>query len=58
MEPVLTKYVREPNSYTLDFSLKHGAYEGLKKAFTIKPGDLIEMVKASGLRGRGGAGFP
>ena len=58
MEPVLTKYVREPNGYTLDFFLKHGGYEGLKKAFTIKAGDLIDMVKASGLRGRGGAGFP
>ena len=32
MEPVLTKYVREPNSYTLDFFLKHQGYEGLKKA--------------------------
>src|SRR5690349_22998872 len=58
MEPVLTKYVKEPNSYTLDFFLKHEGYQGLKKALTIQPNDLIEMVKASGLRGRGGAGFP
>src|SRR5687768_16104104 len=58
MEPVLTKYVREPHSYTLDFFLKHQGYEGLKKSLAMKPGDVIETVKASGLRGRGGAGFP
>jgi NADH-quinone oxidoreductase subunit F len=58
MEPVLTKYVREPNGFTLDFYLKHDGYAGLKKALATKPSDLIEMVKASGLRGRGGAGFP
>src|SRR3954464_1515857 len=59
MEPVLTKYIREPNSHTLDFFLKkHQGYEGLKKALSMQPNDVIEQVKASGLRGRGGAGFP
>jgi NADH-quinone oxidoreductase subunit F len=58
MDPVLTKYVKEPNSFTLDFFLKHQGYEGLKKSLAMKPGDVIETVKASGLRGRGGAGFP
>jgi NADH-quinone oxidoreductase subunit F len=58
MEPILTRYVREPNSYTLDFFLKHEGYEGLKKALGMTPNDVIETVKASGLRGRGGAGFP
>ena len=37
MEPVLTNYIREPHSYTLDFSLKHQAYDGLKKALAMKP---------------------
>ena len=39
--------------------MKHArGYEGLKKSLTLKPNDIIEQVKASGLRGRGGAGFP
>ncbi len=58
-EPVLTPFVGEPNSYTLDFYVARArGYEGLRKALTLKPNDLIEQVKASGLRGRGGAGFP
>jgi NADH-quinone oxidoreductase subunit F len=58
MDPVLTRYVREPNSFTLDFYLDKGGYGALKKALTLPPDQIIEMVKASGLRGRGGAGFP
>jgi len=58
-EPVLTNHVGEPNAFTLDYYLTHArGYEGLRKALTLQPNEIIEQVKASGLRGRGGAGFP
>jgi NADH-quinone oxidoreductase subunit F len=58
-QPVLTSHINEPNSYTLDFYMKNlRGYDGLRRALTVKPNDIIEQVKASGLRGRGGAGFP
>ena len=58
-EPVLTRFAKEPNSFTLESYLQHQrGYEGLRKALTLQPNDVIEQVKASGLRGRGGAGFP
>lgn len=38
--------------------LAHGGYESLQKAVAMKPADIIDLVKASNLRGRGGAGFP
>jgi NADH-quinone oxidoreductase subunit F len=58
-ELVLTPRIDEPGSSTLDFYLRHRqGYQGLRKALTLAPGDIIEQVKASGLRGRGGAGFP
>jgi len=58
MDPIITQHVREPNSFTLDFYLQHGGYEGLRRALALPPAQVIETVKASGLRGRGGAGFP
>ncbi len=58
MELSLTRHVREPNCFTLDFYLQHEGYEGLKKALAMSPDQVVEVVKASGLRGRGGAGFP
>lgn len=45
------------NIHQLDVYRQNGGYEGLKKALSMKPAEVIEEVKASGLRGRGGAGF-
>jgi NADH-quinone oxidoreductase subunit F len=57
-EPVLTKYVKEPGSYTLDFHVQRGGYQAVRKAVTMTPEAIVEELKKSGLRGRGGAGFP
>jgi len=58
-EPVLTKFAFTPNGYTLDHYLQNQqGYEGLRKALAMTPEQVVEAVKASGLRGRGGAGFP
>ncbi len=43
---------------SLDDYLSHGGYSALAKALSGDPGDVIECIKQSGLRGRGGAGFP
>ncbi|MCY3977520.1 MAG: NADH-quinone oxidoreductase subunit F, partial [Chloroflexi bacterium] len=37
---------------------EHDGFAGMKKALAMKPAEVIDVVKASGLRGRGGAGFP
>lgn len=42
----------------IEVAKKHGAYSVLEKAFSMEPGDVTNEVKESGLRGRGGAGFP
>ncbi len=58
-EKVLTKYVDEDGSATLEFYRGHGGYEAAERVLKeMKPEDVIEAVKESNLRGRGGAGFP
>jgi NADH-quinone oxidoreductase subunit F len=47
-----------PNIHQYDVYVKNGGYEGLKKALSMDPKAVIDEVKASNLRGRGGAGFP
>lgn len=48
-----------PNIHTLQVYREHGGYASVEKALkTMTPNDVVEEVKKSGLRGRGGAGFP
>ena len=57
-EPVLTRNVGLPNSERIAVYLERGGYTALRKALHMPPDELIALVKDSGLRGRGGAGFP
>jgi NADH-quinone oxidoreductase subunit F len=58
LTPVLTAHWGEPDSFTLAGYRRNGGYSALPKALGTPPDDVIAVVKASGLRGRGGAGFP
>jgi NADH-quinone oxidoreductase subunit F len=58
-ERTLYAHVGKEGSWTLDFYLAQGGYETAKKVLKERtPEEVIEEVKRSGLRGRGGAGFP
>jgi NADH-quinone oxidoreductase subunit F len=55
---IITANWDDPNAAGIDGYLANGGYEGLKTALGMTPAEVIDVVKASGLRGRGGAGFP
>lgn len=55
---IIRNYVDRPNSYTIGSYLSSGGYSALRKALGMAPEEVTDAVKKSGLRGRGGAGFP
>jgi NADH-quinone oxidoreductase subunit F len=56
-EKIISINFNKPDAYKLDVYESTGGYKSLDKVFGMKPDDVIEEVKNSGLRGRGGAGF-
>jgi NADH-quinone oxidoreductase subunit F len=55
---ILTAWWGEPETVWMTRYLQTGGYKGLRKALKMTPQEVIDEVKESGLRGRGGAGFP
>ena len=55
---ILSRHMGEPEARSLSGWLERGGYEALRKAVQMEPDEITDVVKESGLRGRGGAGFP
>jgi NADH-quinone oxidoreductase subunit F len=58
LTPVLSAYWDDAESWTMATYERNGGYDALRAAMAMPPEDVVNAVKASGLRGRGGAGFP
>ena len=58
MPKVLLANIDQPEQASIDKYRERGGYQGLQKALSMEQTAIIDEIKASGLRGRGGAGFP
>jgi len=55
---IIRNFVDRDNSETIGSYISSGGYKALGKSLKMEPGEIVEIIKKSGLRGRGGAGFP
>ena len=58
MEKILSKHFNQVEARAIDVSIANGRYSRVAKALSMKPDEITSVIKESGLRGRGGAGFP
>jgi len=55
---IISKHFGDPTQRRLETYVERGGYAALRKALGMSPDEVVDTVKESGLRGRGGAGFP